>query len=250
MTIKLTILGCYSPYAPAHGACSGYLVQTESLNFMLDCGNGVFAQLQKYINFRELHTLIISHFHPDHCSDIHSIRHAFQGALRDGSRNNPLIVYAPSEPRAIFEELNSWKDVFITIPLEDAMLRENKFGGVQFSFFPTNHPMPCFGVNVVTNKGKFTYTSDTAWAQDIVEQCQGSDVILAEASLLEIDIAYTNKGHLTAKQAGLLAQESFAKRLILTHLWPEYNLIQIKREAEASFDGPVELASMGKIFAF
>lgn len=246
--MQLTVLGCYSPYAPANGACNGYLVQNDGLNFMLDCGHGAFAQLQKYINFRELHALIISHFHPDHYADIHAIRHAFQGALRDGSRTNPLIVYAPSEPHAICEEINSWKEVFVTIPLEDAMLRENKFGDLKFGFFPTNHPMPCFGVTVNTKTEKFTYTSDTAWALDIIEQCAGSDVVLVEASLREVDIAYTNKGHLTAKQAGLLAQKSQAKKLILTHLWPEYNFNQLIREAEVSFDGPVELAEMGKMF--
>lgn len=246
--MQLTILGCYAPYAPAHGACSSYLVQSDDLNFMLDCGHGAFAQLQKHINYRDLHALVISHFHPDHYADLHAVRHAFAGAIRDGSRTDPLIVYAPSEPQKNYEEINSWRDVFITIPLEDAMLRENKFGNLNFDFFPTNHPMPCFGVTVNTTMGRFTYTSDTAWSSDIVKQCQGSNVILAEASLREADIAYTNKGHLTASQAGILAQKALAKKLILTHFWPEYNLNQLKREAEASFDGPVELAEMGKIF--
>jgi len=247
--MQLIVLGCYSPYPPADGACSGYLLQNENLNCMLDCGHGTFAQLQKYINFRELHTLIITHFHPDHYADIHALRQAFLGAFRDGSRKDPLIVYAPSKPEVHYEELSSWRDVFITIPLEEAMLRENKFGNIGFNFFPTNHPMPCFGVRVNMGKKIFTYTSDTAWASDLIEQCQDSNILLAEASLRETDMSYASKGHLTAKQAGLLAQKSAAKKLILTHLWPEYNLNQLKREAEVSFDGPVELAQMGKVYS-
>lgn len=246
--MKLTVLGCYGPYAPAAGACSGYLLQNDGFNLMLDCGHGAFAYLQKYINFRELHALVISHFHPDHYADIYAVRHALVGAFQDGSRKDPLVVYMPLEPKSIFDEISSWRDVFITIPLEDAMLRRNKFGTLIVDFFPTNHPMPCFGVSTVSGSNKFTYTSDTAWSSDIVEQCSDSTLILAEASLREADIAYTKKGHLTAGQAGNLAQKSRAKKIILTHFWPEYNPFQLKREAEATFEGPVELAEMGKIF--
>ena len=248
--MQLTVLGCYAPYAPALGACSGYLIQNEGLNIMLDCGHGTFAQLQSYIDFRKLHTLVISHFHPDHYVDIYAIRHAFSGALRDGTRKEPLIVYAPSEPQSIFEEISSWREVFITIPLEDAMLRENRFGNVTLSFFPTTHPMPCFGIKISSAEEKFTYTSDTAWTSNLVDQCLDSNIILAEASLRETDIEHTNRGHMTAKQSGLLAQNARAKTLILTHFWPEYNLDQLKREAETSFEGLVELAQMGKVFTF
>jgi len=246
--MQLTILGCYAPYAPALGACSGYLVQNDGLNIMLDCGHGTFAQLQSYVDFRKLHALFISHFHPDHYVDVYAIRHAFSGALRDGTRMDPLIVYAPSEPQSIFDEISNWRDVFITIPLEDAMLRENRLGNVDLSFFRTTHPMPCFGVKISSEGKKFTYTSDTAWTNSLVSQCLDTNIILAESSLMEKDIDHTNKGHMTAKQSGLLAQKALTEKLILTHFWPEYNLNQLKREAETSFDGLVELAQMGKVF--
>ena len=132
--MKLTVLGCYGPYAPAAGACSGYLLQNDGFNLMLDCGHGAFAYLQKYINFRELHALVISHFHPDHYADIYAVRHALVGAFQDGSRKDPLVVYMPLEPKSIFDEISSWRDVFITIPLEDAMLRRNKFGTLIVDF--------------------------------------------------------------------------------------------------------------------
>lgn len=246
--MHLTILGCFSPYAPANGACSGYLIQKDGLNIMLDCGHGAFAQLQRYINFRHLNALIISHFHPDHYADIHAIRHAISGAMRDGSRTERLIVYCPTEPKKNFEEISGWQDVFMTIPLEEAVQQEKVFGKINLEFFPTNHSITCFGVSLVADGKKITYTSDTAWAPEIVQYSSASDVILAEASLREVDIAYTSKGHLTAGQAATIAQMARAKSLILTHLWPEYNLIQLKREAEANFDGPVELAEMGKVF--
>lgn len=246
--MKLTILGCYAPYAPKEGACSGYLVQSDNLNIMLDCGHGSFAQLQKHINFRDLDALVVTHFHPDHYADIHAIRHAIAGALRIGTRKDPLVVYLPSIPAYPYNEINEWQDVFSIIPLEEAQLKDNNLGNLILNFFPTVHSLPTFGVIIRKNQTKFTYTSDTAWDNSIVQAASGSKLILAEASLLNADIAYTKKGHLTAKQAGLLGQKAQASGLILTHFWPEYNLNQLRIEAEVGFEGKVELAEMGKSY--
>ena len=46
--VELTILGNYGPYATAQGACSGYLLNADGFQIMLDCGNGSFSKLQKY----------------------------------------------------------------------------------------------------------------------------------------------------------------------------------------------------------
>jgi len=43
--MQLALLGCYGPYPPAGGACSGYLVSEDGYNLLLDCGNGVMSRL-------------------------------------------------------------------------------------------------------------------------------------------------------------------------------------------------------------
>ena len=48
MMMELTVLGSHSPYAPANGACSGYLLNIDGFHIMLDCGNGSFSRLQKH----------------------------------------------------------------------------------------------------------------------------------------------------------------------------------------------------------
>lgn len=246
--MKITILGCYGPYAPAEGACSGYLIQSEDLNIMLDCGHGTFAQLQKHLDFRKLDALAITHFHPDHYADIHALRHGFLGAMKDGSREKPLPVYIPTQPLAVFEEINKWQDVFTVIPLEEGMTKEHKIGKMELIFFPTSHPLPTFGIRISSANRIMSYTADTAWTRQLVLNCKGSNVVLAEASLREADIAYTTKGHMTASQAGKLAQMADAEKLILTHFWPQYNLNQLQREAEIGFEGVIELAQMEKVF--
>lgn len=246
--MKLTVLGCYAPYAPKDGACNGYLLQSDRINLMLDCGHGSFAQLQKYIDFRQLHCLIITHFHPDHHGDIHAIRHAFAGAIRDGSRQDPLVVYIPKEPEGIYEEINSWEEAFVVIPIEDALDYANPLGDLKLEFFPVEHPLPNYGLKINCVDKIITYTSDTIWNHGLISNCWQSDLLLTEASLRNVDIDHTIKGHMTAKQAGTLGREAQVKKLVISHFWPEFNLYQLKREAEVGFEGPVELAEMGQVF--
>ena len=52
-------------------------------------------------------------------------------------------------------------------------------------------------------------------------------------------------GHLTAKQASLIAKEANVKHMILTHFWPEEKYEKIINEAKQNFEN-VELAQEEK----
>jgi ribonuclease BN (tRNA processing enzyme) len=53
--------------------------------------------------------------------------------------------------------------------------------------------------------------------------------------------------HLTGAEAGSLAREAGAERLLLTHLVPGTDPARHRSEAEATFDGPVLLAAPADI---
>ena len=52
--------------------------------------------------------------------------------------------------------------------------------------------------------------------------------------------------HLSARQAGLLASNSNADKLVLSHLAPGEDETAHLNEARSVFDGPISLASVGK----
>ncbi|MFZ5752753.1 MAG: MBL fold metallo-hydrolase [Bacillota bacterium] len=244
--LELTVLGCHAPYAPADGACNGYLLQAGGVNIMLDCGNGSFAVLQKHLDFRKLHALIISHYHPDHFHDYHCVRHAIGGSIRDGSRQNPLLVYAPGAETGPWNEMAKWQDEFILIPIEEYQRVPASLGDLVFHFQKNKHPKDCFSMNFIEGNAKFVYTSDTSWYGPLVEFAWGADFLLCEASLRNADMALSEeKGHLTAGQAGRLAAKAEVKHLMLTHLWPEFPPYVLLREAQSVFAGKVSLATTG-----
>ncbi|KNZ69589.1 metal-dependent hydrolase [Thermincola ferriacetica] len=243
--MKFTVLGCWAPYQKAGGACSGYLLQSENTNVLLDCGNGVFANLQRYINFRHLDAVIISHFHPDHYLDLFCLRHAVMGATRDGSRRGLLPLYIPGTPEKIYQQLNRYADVFQIFKIEPGNSIVIK--DLVFRFIRTEHALETYGLTAAEGNLKFGYTADTRYFPGLVDFFRGCNLLVAEASVLEQDKKYAEIGHLTVRQAAQLANETGTSRLVLTHFWPEYDPVRIRAEALAVFDR-VELAGEGKVF--
>jgi ribonuclease Z len=69
----------------------------------------------------------------------------------------------------------------------------------------------------------FAFVMDTAWCDAALELAQGADLLVCESTFLqsEADLA-AEYGHLTADQAGLLAKEAGARRVVLSHFSQRY----------------------------
>lgn len=245
--MRFSVLGCYSPFAPYKGACNGYLLENNNIKIMIDCGNGSFSNLQRFIDYKDLDCLIITHFHGDHFNDFEMLRKAFFLAKESGERRNPLIVFAPKEDPA-FEKIAAYTELFALIPIEESLERDHRFGDMVLRFFKTKHTTPCYGIKAKKGNKKISYTSDTGFTRLLAEEIIDSDYLFAEASLLEKDKNKTIHGHMTAKQAGVLAETAKVKKLVLTHINPTYNVNLLKREAELSFEGEIEIAKMFKTY--
>ncbi len=89
---------------------------------------------------------------------------------------------------------------------------------------------------------KIAYVTDTAFTPEnrerILRLAHGADVFFCEAVFSEQDRSRArDRRHLTARQAGLLAREAGAKRLVLFHFSPKYHsrLETLYQEAGEAF---------------
>jgi len=240
--VELTVLGYWAPYPRAGEACAGYLLRTASSRVLLDCGHSVFSILQKYQDFRELDAVIISHFHPDHYVDLYALRHAIRGAIFQGRRLTPLRLLIPAQPEAVFRYWNDTEE-FAVEAISDA----TQVGDIHFRFFPSVHSMPGFYIQAEDPLGRrLVYSADTDYVEGKLSIAERANLFLVEASILEKDRAYARKAlHLTAREAGQWAAQCQVDKLVLTHFWPEYDLRDIAGEAQAEFNGNMELAREG-----
>lgn len=257
--MKITVLGCWAPYPRAGGACSGYLLQDRDTNILIDCGNGVVSALQKFIDFRRLDAVIISHLHPDHYLDLYTLRHAIAGSLRDGSRGDKLDLYLPRMPVDAFKPLGKHTDAFNIINIEDLPIinrrwfsgevRAVEVGPLKITAARVYHPLPTYSI-AVEDSARFVYSADTKYFPDLAEWVRGADLFLCEASVQEAEKDYTaTAGHLTAREAGELAARAGVRKMVITHFWPEYDLTITAREAAESFGRRVIVAREGKTYA-
>lgn len=238
--MELTILGCAGSYAEPGNACAGYLVRTPGATVVVDLGNGTLANLQRHVDLAALDAVVLTHDHPDHWLDLPILRNALRYYLMvDG-----LPVYGTAgvleQAEAVISELAPTL-VWTTI---DAGTSELTIGDQVLTFSLTDHPVETYAVRVAAGARTLAYTADTGsgWTAG-AKFVADADLLLAEAT---IPAAFEDQSpHLTARQAGALAQDAGVGRLVLTHIAPRVEAEDQRATAAAVFDGPVDLATVG-----
>jgi len=258
--VQLTVLGCWSPYPRAGGACSGYLVRIENTYILLECGNGVFARLASLADFRLLNAVVISHLHPDHYADIFCLRHAVEYARRTGVMKERLKLFLPGEPAEKFNELSGLSDAFDAInicelpeselpenelsknelpacDLPGLFLKKTRVGPLEVEFFPVRHKLRTYAAAFKTNgRKRLVFSADTGYFEQLAAFAVGADFLLCEASGRDGDLEYLGEFHLTARKAGQLAARARVRQLAITHFFPEYDTRQLLIQARKGYE--------------
>ncbi len=243
--MKLTILGAYGPYPKAGGACSGYLLEHNGYNVLIDCGNGVLSRLQQFIKPNELDAIIISHLHSDHLSDIFILRYALLYGPEDEKTKHPLPVFAPDEPAEEYMRL-PYKNAYRVEALAEGC--DLQLGPFTFSFLRTKHSIPCYAVAVyLAGKKVLVYSADTEYFPILSDFARGAVVFLCESNYLEEDLQKGAGNHLSARQAALIARDADVGTLLLTHLLPFRNPQLYLEEAGRIFKD-VSIAQEGEVY--
>ena len=235
--MKLTILGNSGPYPAAGGACSGYLLESDSSNttVLIDCGAGVLANLMGAGALERLDAVLLSHLHYDHMSDMLPMQYA----LQFNPRKYPLPVYAPKTPEAVRALLDVG-----CYDLWDC--KDMTLGEMRVSFNPARHPVETNAIAISCDGARFVFTGDTNTDALVELFCDGADMILADAGLSEADWKPTSP-HYSASLCGQLAKNAHAKQLLLTHLNPKYDPEALLKEAREHFPA-AQLTQVGAVY--
>ena len=238
--LTLTILGCSGGYAGAGGACSGYLVRSETTSVWLDAGPGTLANLQRHIDIDALDAIVLSHEHPDHWRDIDGLYVAYAYGER---RPRQVAVYAPAGVRELTyfdtDRLFTWHTT------SDATTEV--IGDLTVSFSRTDHGPETLAVRVEAGGRALAYSADTGPGWSFAAFGQPVDVALCEATLTADREGSVQ--HLSARQAAAAASAGGAEKLIVTHVWPETDPHEQGAQAAAAFAGEVAVAAIGDEYA-
>ncbi|MGZ5129560.1 MAG: MBL fold metallo-hydrolase, partial [Actinomycetota bacterium] len=109
------------------------------------------------------------------------------------------------------------------------------------AFEMTHVGVRALGFRIEAGGKIFAYSGDTGPCDAAVDIARDADLYLAEATYQ--DASNLMPFHLSATQAGEAAKAAGARRLILTHLTPNLDPEVSRAEAQAVFDGPVDIAT-------
>lgn len=243
--ITITPLGTISPYAKENRNCPGFLVEYNNKKILLDCGNGITRLLNFPKDLKDL-SIIITHYHKDHFADIGALQYASYVYHNLGLINDKIKIYLPKNDIAYNKaSIISNNESFATYhDIED--LSSFFIDDLCISFEDNQtHTIETFMVKLQNRDFKVIYTSDIGITnlRKLIDFCINADLIICESSFLRKHNS-NSKTHMTAYNASILANKANAKKLLLTHFWPEEDKNLYLEEAKENFEN-VEVAEEG-----
>ena len=247
--MKITVIGAAAAFPGAGEMCSGYLLQEGNTNLLIDCGNGVLSSLQNYISPTEITDIYISHMHADHFFDLIPYRYALYYGFGVSGNERPKLYLPPSGIQILDSIVESFAetDSFIADSFQSSEYSPGTpINLTDFSLLPikVNHYIPSYSV-VTVGKPKIAYSSDTGLCDGLMEAAREADFMVCHVGNTLLPNHSDSWGHLYPVQAGEMAEKAGVKRLLLSHIRPDNNKQEFKKEAARVYNGELKLARVG-----
>ncbi|MDP9025264.1 MAG: MBL fold metallo-hydrolase [Candidatus Eremiobacteraeota bacterium] len=227
------------------------MIRTREANILFDFGSGSFAKLREVIDYPQIDAIVITHMHADHFLDLIPLRYGLKyGPLvRDGR----MALWLPPGGERLLRALTA---ALITEGAGDFLdpvfdVREYDprgeiyVGNTAISFVKTVHYIDAYAMRAERDGSSIVYSSDTAPSKDVERLARGCSLLLCESTLgLGFELG-PKRGHLSAIEAGALAHNAGAQRLLLTHYGTEFAPEELVDAARTVYHGPAAAADDG-----
>ena len=226
--------------------------------FLVDAGggNGILVQAEKAgLDWTHLAGMFVTHAHTDHILDVIWVIRKTAELMKAGKRTQPLTIFCHDEVAALLRDftvrllpgkLSSYLDQGIALRVVTDAERFACMGMELTAFDIGSTKAKQFGFTALLPDGKrVTCLGDEPYNPRKEAYARGCDLLMSEAFCLNADAARFKpyeKHHSTALDAGRLAQELGAARLLLYHTEDETLATRAQRyagEAAQAFQGEI-----------
>jgi len=212
---------------------------------LIDVGGSPVQKLRRLaVDPVDLTAVVVTHTHPDH---VYGLPALVQDLLILG-RRPPLPVYCRVEHVRLIRTLLEMFDLVgspgrLDVSIVGIEAREGipvfETADLTLTASPNAHgPMPNLAVRAASGDRSLVYSSDTRPCAAVSTLARGATVLIHEATFARPD---PTQWHSTAREAGEVARQAAARRLLLAHVGYTHHdsLAALVADARATFGGPV-----------
>ena len=236
MTDRVVFLGTGTCELVKRRLASSVLVEVEGSRFVFDMGRGIAGRIRElgYLQ-NDIRHLVLSHFHPDHFSDLIPYLHAAAKAPTD-LRTEDLHIYGPVGVEDLMEKVfslcgfqrpNSKRRFRIHL---HSLRTTQRIGDleVETASLP---PADNVGVRFRLGRKTIAITGDSAFHQYELD------------FLHRVDLAVIDSGHLTSEEIVELAVRARPKWILCSHVYRDLDAHSLSVQARRrGFSGRIGVA--------
>ena len=249
----LIVLGSGTSVPHPQRASAAFWLETDGGSMLLDCSaDAMHRMAQEDLDWPNLDAIWISHLHLDHSGGLASLLFAMKHSPQTQSRQKPLRIFSCSGVGRLLKAIDESNDYGLfkqPFPLE---IREfanpdqsgfTPFEGIRCEMFKTPHTRESLAMRLTNSENKtVVYSADTGVSEELAMFARGADLFVLECSFYENKPVQT---HLNLAEAMRMAQMAEPRRLLLTHLYPEWDAIDLPAKARELWPGETNAASDG-----
>jgi ribonuclease Z len=247
--MQITIVGSGTVVPSLQRRQSCVVVRAGGETLVFDLGSGsVRGMLRAGLDPFAVDRIFFTHFHPDHTVDAVPLLFAINHGSQE-KRTRPLHVAGP-EPfvefwSSLMKVWGKWMagdyaTLLSELPRECPSPIE--LAGCRLSWAPAEHRRESIAYRLDAGDDAFVYTGDTEYSESVVELARSAGTLLVECAFPDDTPV---PGHLTPSGAATIASEAGVKRVVLTHIYPVTDLLDLVAEVGNGFDGEAIVAEDG-----
>ncbi len=241
--MKLVVLGSGTSVPHTSRAAAAYWLETESGNLLLDISaDAPHRMAEEQLDWANLDAIWISHFHLDHLGGLAPFLFGTRSAPQTQERRKRLGIYGAAGFKRILaaiDQANDYRLLNQPFPVELIEIEPGSdfeiLPALSAETFSTPHTKESLAIRLKDKSGTvLVYTSDTGYSDGLTEFAKGASLLLMECSFHKHKPVKT---HLELSDAMQLARNCQPQNLVLSHLYPEWDGIDLAAEAKKLWPG-------------
>jgi len=247
--MEIIIVGSGTTVPLAERASPSIAVFIDKGFLLMDIGPGTVRQLAiAGLTHEDIDYIAVSHLHPDHTADLIHLLFATRHppVLKE---RKPFTVIGPRGFSRFLDLLKRPYGRWLDLPEGLMEIKElntergdrRELNGFTLLSAPVRHTPQSIGFRIEDSSGRsLVYSGDTGPCEELVDLARGADLVILESSFPD---GQGVEGHLTPSLAGEIAARAGAKRLVLTHFYPECLRTDIEGQCRKTYQGELILAT-------